>query len=227
MKKFLSIALCLFALCVMFAACNGCGKQVEPTQPNENPPKENVAETNGNLVFENVVSTDRQSIFAQTQGKDVEVFWYEAEALLDKALDEVDSPEEVKLVQVMTTFQLFSEKEGYNVIQKVTQADGKSYESITPGVWIEDFALNDEPIKLTFVQAYQQLFKANAEANIVKPHSRKCYLRKPIGPKDCNPQYVFGTISQPIFVDAVDGKVRSYNPAFNPDELNKPLGEWP
>lgn len=220
MKKFLSIAAILLALTIMSASCNGCGKQAEPTQHSE------IYTSSGNLVFENVVSTDSQSIFVQAKEKDVVVFLYEAEALLDKSIDEAEYPEEAKLVQVSTTFQTFSDKEGYNIVHRVTQADGNSYESTTPGIYIEDFAMNANQIKLTFIQAYQQLLKANAEANISKPHSRKCTLRKPIGPKDCNPQYVFGTISQPIFVDAVDGKVMTSNPAFEPEELNKPFCEW-
>ena len=56
------------------------------------------------------------------------------------------------------------------------------------------------------------------EVNLPKPHSKHVVLRKQIGPKACNPQWIFGNITSQIYVDAVTGEVNSKNPAF--DEIN-------
>ena len=52
------------------------------------------------------------------------------------------------------------------------------------------------------------------EANIPKPHSKNVVLRKEIGSLDANPQYIFGNSQAQVYVDAVTGEVRGYNPAF-------------
>ena len=39
-------------------------------------------------------------------------------------------------------------------------------------------------------------------------------LRQPLGPKECNPQWVIGNIMQVIFVDAVTGEISDWCPAF-------------
>jgi hypothetical protein len=39
-------------------------------------------------------------------------------------------------------------------------------------------------------------------------------LRLPVGPKDCNPQWVFGDIGDVLFIDAITGEIRDYDPAF-------------
>ena len=52
------------------------------------------------------------------------------------------------------------------------------------------------------------------EANIVKPHSKVCVLRKAVGPKEANVQYIFGNEDGAVFVDAVTGDVTDVDPFF-------------
>ena len=54
------------------------------------------------------------------------------------------------------------------------------------------------------------------EANCPKPHSKKCTLRKELGPNgaDVNAQYIFGNSEQQVYVDAVTGKVSLTNPVY-------------
>lgn len=96
-------------------------------------------------------------------------------------------------------------------------------------VWIEDDDLSEAPIKLSAEQALMRL----KEVNCPIPPAKSMSLRLPVGPVECNPQYVIGDIYDVIFIDAVTGDVSNWNPAFNPKKgvkggnFGKPLGEWP
>ena len=82
-------------------------------------------------------------------------------------------------------------------------------------VWIEDRDMSDAPIKLSAEEALMELKEWNATTNGILP--KDCdfiILRLPVGPKDCNPQWVFGDIGDVLFIDAVTGEVRDYDPAF-------------
>ena len=96
-------------------------------------------------------------------------------------------------------------------------------------VWIEDDDLSEAPIKLSAEQALMRL----KEVNCPIPPAKSMSLRLPVGPVECNPQYVIGDIYDVIFIDAVTGDISNWNPAFNPKKgvkggnFGKPLGEWP
>ena len=85
---------------------------------------------------------------------------------------------------------------------------------VKQGFWIEDFPMYDEDINIT----YKQAFDIVMAVNYPKPHSRQCTLRKPIGPKDCNAQWVFGNIEAQLWVDATTGDVATSNPAFDDND---------
>ena len=78
-------------------------------------------------------------------------------------------------------------------------------------VWIEDDDMNDCHIKLSAEQALQRMKEWNG---ILPRGCNFITLRKPVGPKDCNPQWTFGDTYNVIFIDAVTGEVRDSNPAF-------------
>lgn len=81
----------------------------------------------------------------------------------------------------------------------------------TEGIWVGDFNLNKEEIKLTFKDAFERVMAANYP----KPHSRYVVLRREVGPvPDVNAQYVFGNKQAQLYVDAVTGEVSDTNPAF-------------
>ena len=112
-----------------------------------------------------------------------------------------------------------------NVFQVVEEKDSSSYDTFVvlaahtkdattyedkKGFWVEDYPLIGDSIKLT----YKDAFKRVMETNSPKPHTKNCVLRKPVGPIECNPQYVFGNIHVQLWVDAVTGDVNNSNPAF-------------
>lgn len=76
--------------------------------------------------------------------------------------------------------------------------------------WLEDNDMAGDNITITYRQAYERLMQSNYE----KPHSKKCTLRKMVGPRPCNPQYIFGNMHRCLFVDVVTGDVTDINPAF-------------
>ena len=77
-------------------------------------------------------------------------------------------------------------------------------------IWIEDDNLDEAPVKLSAEDAIQRL----KEYNGILPRTYFTTLRLPLGPKHCNPQWVFGDIKNVLFIDALTGEVRDWCPAF-------------
>lgn len=172
------------------------------------------------MYVEHTVSLDRQSMFAK--GVDNDYRWFETNIRLVNFLDE----EYEGIDEVVNVFQTVESRDAQSfdtVVYKFKHTAEGVVEGFTHGFWIEDLPLNEEQINLTFVQALE---KVN-EVNLPKPHSRYAVLRKPIGPKACNAQWVFGNLHSQIWVDAVTGAVATSNPAFDGLNLGTPLGEWP
>jgi len=79
-------------------------------------------------------------------------------------------------------------------------------------VWIEDKDMSDKPIKLSAEEALMRLKEWNG---ILPKDCNFIILRLPVGPKDCNPQWTFGDVDDVLFIDAVTGEIRDYDPAFS------------
>lgn len=209
MKKILlGIMLMISAL---FISCNKCSKQ-DPIIS---------ADSVSNVDFrvDNLISTDRQEMFLN-HGDNYR--WFETCLKLNNFLDEENDG---SLEEVVNVFQVVIEK-GNGADVKVYKfqhfSDGTVVKDSVDGFWVEDEPLNDESIKISYEQAYELLMAVN----LPKPHSRYVTLRKQVGSVDANPQYIFGNINETLFVDAVTGEVRDYNPAFG-EGFKMPLGEWP
>lgn len=78
-------------------------------------------------------------------------------------------------------------------------------------VWIEDADMSEQPIKISAEQALMRLKEWNG---ILPKDCNFIILRLPVGPKDCNPQWTFGDVDDVLFIDAVTGEIRDYDPAF-------------
>jgi len=208
MKKII-VVLSLFIMSMCFVACNSCKKQQKDNIDNEP-----MAE----LVVENVYNVDRQYMFT-TYGSDYR--WFESCILMKDYLDEENDGSIAGISNVFQVVNEVGKSADVHVILIAHTPDTTATE-VKQGFWVEDMPLNDEQIKLTFKDAYEKI----NQVNLPKPHSKNCVLRKPIGPLNCNPQYVFGNIQSQIWIDAVTGEIRESNPAF-PDTFKMPLGEWP
>lgn len=154
------------------------------------------------LVVETTVNLDKQVMF--NEGKDY--VWYETCVLLKDYLD--DEKCDGTVAEVTNIFQV--NKNGQPYVWMFTHVGDSLVTDVHNSFWMEDYRLNDDHIKLTYKDAFNKVMSTNS----VKPHSRNCILRNPMGPLECNPQYVFGNIEEQLWVDAVTGDVHNSNPAF-------------
>ena len=220
MKKFkLFLVVFLFSLVIGFSSCNGCGKQAQEETANVDTTE---VVTNVKINVEQAISLDRQAMYLKF-GE--EYRWYETDILLPEFLDSENvTSDPVELVNI---FQSIVEKgNGFDtwVFKFQHFPDGTVLTDSIQGFWIENMPLNDEVIKLKYVEAYDRIMQTNSP----KPHSKHVTLRNPIGPIAINTQWIFGNINEQLWVDAVTGDVKNSNPAF-PEEkgFKMPLGEWP
>lgn len=214
-KMFIAMFVAMFAISMV--SCDRHKKQaVEPEAATEE-----VVE-NQALVVENVISMDRQDMFLNYQN---DYRWYETCIVLEDYLDAEGS--EGKVHAVSNIFQYVVEKDEHSADVRVvmyTHLPDTTAVEVVNSFWIGDCVMNEAEIKLTFEQAYDRLM----QANLPKPHSKQVVLRKELGPKDANPQYIFGNVQSHVYVDAVTGDVSTTNPVYGEEfQLAKPLGEWP
>lgn len=161
------------------------------------------------LTVENVISTDREYMALHYGGS---YQFYESCIILKGYLDEENDG---AIAGISNVFQ-YEDFDGEPFVVTLAHTScGNDSIDAKPGFWIEDFQLNEDAINITYKEAYAKAM----EANYPKPHSKNCILRKPMGPKDCNAQWVFGNIEAQIWVDAVTGDVRDSNPAFEKEEV--------
>ena len=210
MKKILGlITVLLVSLMISFSSCTNCSNQ--PVQK---------AQTEVAIDVDHAIALDRQTMYVNYKDN---YRWYETDILLPYFLDSdsvTSNPEMV--VNVLQS--IVEEGNGADVwVHKFQHfKDGTVVHDSIQGFWIENYALNDEVIKLNYTAAYDRMM----QANFPKPHSRYVTLRNPIGPVAINTQWIFGNINEQIWIDAVTGDAKNSNPAF-PDGFKMPLGEWP
>ena len=225
------LILAAVAATLLFTACEKEKKVVEPTTETttENAalghkpdPLWPLGEVKGTLNVEHVTATDKQTMFTQF-AKDYRYF--ETQITLKNYLDAENASAEVaEITNVFQVVDVAEDQKSADVyVVMFNHAGEKTEQKVIHSFWLEDMVLNDEAIKLTFEQAFEKLM----QANITKPHSRKCTLRKEVGPKVANPQYIFGNMRTQVYVDAITGEVSATSPSFDKKSLGAPLGEWP
>lgn len=224
MKKYFLFGFLLAIVSIMATGCSSC--QSENNKQDNAPAQEQV--TNFNADYdgvvpdltegaEHVIALQRQTMFNAVNGG--KYYWYETKFTFSDSL-KTETLDYVQLMEITSTFQTFEPELCWTITDNAEK--GRLFPHPTPGLWIEDFDLSREDIKLDIADVIQRL----KEWNGVMPPATSIYLRKPVGPKPCNAQYVAGNPFQVIFVDAVTGDISDWNPAFGGD-FGKPLGEWP
>lgn len=208
MKKFM---LLMAIVCGMaFVSCTGYADK--KVVGNDSITNDSTVVDSVNYV-ENTIAMDKENMYL-TYGKDYK--WFETCIVLNEYLDSENTNDSV--IGISNIFQVLEQKDSksfdvhvimYTHVGDSTQVDVKH------DFWIEDMPMNNDSIKVSFKEAYAKMMAAN----LPKPHSRQCVLRKEVGPKDCNPQYIFGNSEAQVYVDAVTGNVTDVNPAF-PTKLN-------
>ena len=222
MKKLLYF-LMVMCMTLGIVSCNGC------SQPQDvlNADSTEVDTTQVDSVccaidVNHAIALDRQAMYMKC-GEDYR--WYETEILLPYFLDSdsvTSNP-----VMVVNIFQSIVEKDNGadTYVWKFQHfSDGTILTDSIHGFWIENYALNDDVIKLNYLQAWDRMMATNYP----KPHSKHVTLRNPIGPVSVNAQWIFGNIKEQIWIDAVTGNAKNSNPAFPAEKgFKMPLGEWP
>ena len=212
----------LFSLVLGFSSCTGCQNEASEEAKLGDTTEVVVKDSIAPLNVEAAISMDRQAMYLKFGG---EYRWYETDILLPEFLNSENATSDP--VELVNIFQSIVERgTGYDTYVWKFQhfPDGTVLKDSIQGFWIENMPLNDEVIKLKYIEAFDKIMQTNAP----KPQSKHVTLRNPVGPIAINTQWIFGNIHEQLWVDAVTGDVKNSNPAF-PEEkgFKMPLGEWP
>ena len=208
MKKNIFLCLLLAIACMVgMSSCNGCSKS-DKNAPNKEHVTVFTADYDGVLPdlsdgAEHIIALHRQTMNEITGGKPYA--WYEAKFTLADTLKQ-ETLLDATVVEVTDVFQTVNPTLCYFLTTNAVK--GTLIPAPTPGLWIEDFDLSDCEVKLTIKDALARL----AEVNMPIPDVTSVVLRKPVGPKPCNAQYVAGTAVRAVWVDAVTGNVTDMCP---------------
>ena len=199
-----------------FMSCTGCNSSKEDIKLQDS------VVTTAVLDVEHSIALDRQTMYVNYKDN---YRWYETEILLPEFMDSDSATSNPEMI-VNVLQSIVEEGNGADVwVHKFQHfKDGTVVHDSIQGFWIENYALNDEVIKLNYTAAYDRMM----QANFPKPHSKQVVLRNPVGPVVINTQWIFGNIQSQLWVDAVTGDVKNSNPAFPKEKgFKMPLGEWP
>lgn len=231
MKKiiFLMLALVTLGMTVGVVACAGCSKG--ETQKIDDPVV--VYHDYDGVVqdftagVEHIQALHRQTMFSLIDGQEYQ--WRNSKVLFNDSITQ-ESIDNLHVVEVTDVFFYWDKVVGPQVQYIATNVKkGTMIPPTIQDVWIEDANLSDKEIKLTVKDVLNRL----KEWNGVLPPARGMSLRYPVGPCECNAQWVIGNEFDVIFIDAVTGDISNWCPAFNPNNkakggnFGKPLGEWP
>lgn len=216
MKKSLFNSLLLAIACILgMSACNGCSKG-----------KGEAEKPDFTAGAEHIQALHRQTMNGLIGGERYE--WRNSKVLFTDSI-KWENLGELKVKSVTDVF-YYCNGDGPHV--QIITSDAEEGTTVLPvihDVWIEDANLSDKEIKLTVADVLARL----KEWNGVLPPANSMSLRYPVGPMECNAQWVIGNAYDVIFVDAVTADISNWNPAFNPNnkakggDFGKPLGEWP
>ena len=199
-----------------FMSCTGCNSSKEDIKLQDS------VVTTAVLDVEHSIALDRQTMYVNYKDN---YRWYETEILLPEFMDSDNATSNPEMI-VNVLQSIVEEGNGADVwVHKFQHfKDGTVVHDSIQGFWIENYALNDEVIKLKYTEAWDRMMAVN----FPKPHSKHVTLRNPIGPVAVNTQWIFGNIHEQIWIDAVTGDAKNSNPAFPAEKgFKMPLGEWP
>jgi len=218
MKKSIILSLLLAIVSIMATGCTSC--------QSENTKQETVYHDYDGVVQDftagvsHIQALHRQKMyniiqFLKEQGHEIALNNYQWRNSLVILNDTVtaENIDDLHIVSIRDVFYYWSNKFGPQV-QYIT--DHVVYGTQIPypisDVWIEDRDMSNAPIKLSAEEALTRLKEWNG---ILPKDCNFIILRLPVGPKDCNPQWTFGDVGDVLFIDAVTGEIRTWNPAFS------------
>lgn len=146
--------------------------------------------------------------------------YFETTFELASELDSLDSCRVVKLQSIYQVVDSAAGKPSVYVADFLVDSTKLTWTVLEGAFWTEDVDLRHKDVKLSLEAAFDTLMKSN----VVRPKSKFVVLRCPLGPVDCDAQYIFGNDKAgTVFVNAKTGTVSTKDPAFYPDSLAKKL----
>lgn len=236
MKRFLFGMVAVVLLTMMAGAmssCKGCkGETAQKETPQVYHDYDGVVQDFTAGVSQ-IQALHRQTMFSVLGVKDYQ--WRNSCVVFNEAVT-LENIDEVHVVAVNDVFFYWNEQGPWVQYINSHVVNGVQIPWPINDVWIEDSDMSNQPIKLSAEQALARLKEWNAaikreqneadfnsaerEQGRAKPNGilpKDCNfltLRLPVGPKDCNVQWVFGDAYDVVFIDAVTGEVRDWDPAF-------------
>jgi len=219
----------LLAVMVLVCSCNGCKGET----PKIDDPVVVYHDYDGVVQdftagVSHIQTLHRQTMFSLIGGKEYQ--WRNSRVLLNDTLT-AENIDDLHVVAVNDVFFYWDSQKG-PMVQYINSHVKYGVQIPYPinDVWIEDADMSEQPIKLSAEQALMRLKEWNG---ILPKGFNFLTLRYPVGPCECNAQWVIGNEFDVIFIDAVTGDISNWCPAFNPNnkakggDFGKPLGEWP
>jgi hypothetical protein len=232
MKKLILLCLMLTIVGIGVSSCNGCAKGEPKGAPSIQPVSKAQTDYDGVVQdftagVEHVQALHRQTMFSLIDGQEYQ--WRNSKVLFNDTIT-LENIDNLHVVEVTDVFFYWDSAVGPQVQFIATNVKkGTLIPPTIQDVWIEDANLSDKQIKLTVKDVLNRL----KEWNGIIPPGVSMSLRYPVGPCECNAQWVIGDEFDVIFIDAVTGDISNWCPAFNPNnkakggDFGKPLGEWP
>ena len=167
----------------------------------------------------NIIALHKQTMFNLVKGKEYE--WRNLQIMFN----DVIKAENIDDLHITDITSVFCYWDNGPLVQFITSnvKKGMLIPTKIPDVWIEDSDMSNAEIKLSAEDVLEKLKTWNG----IIPPSKNMILRLPVGPRNCNAQWVIGNIEKVIFIDAVTGDITDWCPAFPIPNVNGPLGEWP
>lgn len=220
MKKnvFLSVlvAIAMGMMVGGMTSCSSCKGEPEEVTPSDYD-YDGVAQ-DFTAGVEHIVALHKQTMYELYNGE--QYVWYETRVLLSDSLT-FENLDSLHVTDVTDIFQLFDPARCQYISTNVKE--GTIIPKPIYDIWIEDCDMSNAEIKLWPEDVLSRLKAWDG----ILPPAVGMTLRQPLGPRQCNPQWVIGNIMQVIFVDAVTGDITDWCPAFPIPGKNGPLGEWP
>ncbi len=220
MRKILFCMLTVIAV-GMLTSCNGCGSKsaesadVTPTAAND---YDGVVQ-DFTAGVDHIIALHKQTMFNLANGQEFQ--WRNLQVAFNDSI-KAETLDCLHITDITDVFFYWSEGSWVQYISTNVKK-GTIIPDRIRDVWIEDSDMSEVEIRLMPEDVLNRL----KEWNGVIPSSWGMVLRLPVGPRNCNAQWVVGNARSPLFIDAVTGEITEWNPAFPIPNVNGPLGEWP
>lgn len=226
----------LLAVMALVCSCNGCkGEAAKIDDPVVVYHDYDDVVQDFTAGVDHIQALHRQTMFSLIDGQEYQ--WRNSRVLLNDTVT-AENIDDLHVVAVNDVFFYWDSVKG-PMVQYINSHVKYGVQIPYPinDVWIEDADMSEQPIKISAEQALSRLKEYNAaikreqnragsssaerEQGRAKPNGilpKDCNfltLRYPVGPKDCNVQWVFGDVDDVLFIDAVTGEIRDYDPAFS------------